>query len=153
MAADGSTIKGEFISAHLRSVPVPMRLKRVAASRPASPAANTRISAKAQGTWEGALRILRTWEGGDPPEGATIQLKIRLADGENGSTGGVSGILPDRSTELPVTAIVQDGDRLQFEVKASAAVYKARINGNELTGEWSQFNTDPVSFTLKRVSR
>jgi hypothetical protein len=153
MAADGSTIKGEFLSAQLRSVPVPMQLKRTSAPPSAPAAGNSRIAAEAQGTWEGSFRILKTWEGGDPPEGTTIQLRIRLAGTESGATGGARGVFPNQNNELPVTAIVQSGDRLQFEIKAAGAVFKARLKGGELTGEWSQFNSDPVSLTLKRASR
>jgi hypothetical protein len=153
MSADGSTIKGEFLSAQLRSVPVPMQLKRTSAPPSAPAAGNSRIAAEAQGTWEGSFRILKTWEGGDPPEGTTIQLRIRLAGTESGATGGARGVFPNQNNELPVTAIVQSGDRLQFEIKAAGAVYKARLKGGELTGEWSQFNSDPVSLTLKRASR
>ncbi len=147
VAADGSTIKGEFVSALLRSVPVPMRLKRVGEARLKPPAGNGSISGDVQGVWEGALRIPRTWEGGDPPEGTTLQLRIRLAAGE----GGATGIFPNQKTESPITGIAQDGRRVQFEVKASGAFYKAELKGGELTGQWSQFNSDPVSLTLKRV--
>lgn len=153
MAPDGSAVNGEFLSANVRRVPVPMQLKRVGAPRLSQQVKSTQISAEAQGVWEGSLRIPRTWEGGDPPEGTTLRLRIRLAGGENGATGSAAGIFPTQNNELPVTAIVQDGDRLQFEVKASGTVYKARLKGDELTGEWSQFNIEPVNFTLKRVSR
>lgn len=131
----------------LRSVPVPMRLKRVGEARAKLPVGNGPISGDVQGVWEGALRIRRTWEGGDPPEGTTLQLRIRLAAGE----GGATGIFPNQKTESPITGIAQDGRRVQFEVRASGAFYRAELKGGELKGQWSQFNSDPVSLTLKRV--
>jgi hypothetical protein len=153
MAADGSAINGEFLSATLRTVPVPMELKRVGGPRFPEGVKSTQISAEVQGVWEGSLKIVRTWEGGDPPEGTTLRLRIKLAAGANGATGSAAGIFPTQNNELPVTAIVQDGDSVRFEVKASGSAFKAHLKGDELTGEWSQFNSAPVSLTLKRTSR
>ncbi len=132
LTADGAAITGEFVSASLRSVPVPMRLRR---------------AGQVQGVWEGVLRIPATWEGGDPPEGITRRLRIRLASND----GGATGIFQNQKAELPVTGIVQNGAHVQFEIRASGAVFKAELKGDELAGEWSQFNADPVGLTLKRV--
>jgi hypothetical protein len=56
-----------------------------------------------------------------------------------------------RQADLPVTGVVQNGSQVQFEIRASGAVFKGELKGGELSGQWSQFNAGPVSLTLKRV--
>lgn len=149
LSPDGQTMKGDYLCANLRTVPVPMQLKRVSEVKLKPPTKSTAISKELEGTWEGVARFARTWENDDPLAGSAVGFRVRLASGPDGVAAGVFAKLAEPQTEVPLAIITQNSARLRFEIRSAGAVFTGDLSGNKLVGEWRQFGADPVPLTLE----
>lgn len=150
ISPDGRSLTGDFVSAALRTVPVPVGLNFVSDS-----ARNRRtpfgpITKELAGTWEGSLALGKTWEGADP---ATLTFRVTLANGEDGAAIGSATNVFEKGKNAAVTNVRQDGSRVRFEVKSLSAVFEGEHKNGQIVGRWSQFNNDPVPLTLKHAAR
>jgi len=152
LSPDGDTLKGDYLSTLLRTVPVPMHLKRISEPKLKPRAKSTPIAKQFEGTWEGVAKFAGTWESDDPLAGSTVGFGVRLASGPDGLATGALTKLAEPQTELPLSLITQQGDSLRFEVRSAGAVYIGELTGQELVGEWRQFGAAPVALTFKRTA-
>ncbi len=146
LSPDGQSIQGDFLSAFQRTVPVPVELRRIAPPRVTPAAQNTGISKELEGVWEGTAKLGFSWEPDDPRAGRAVNLGFKLAGGTVGT-----GALMKSGGEVPFSLVVQKGPSVRLELASEGAVFVGELRGGELVGDWSQFDTDPVPLTLKRV--
>ena len=152
ISSDGATMKGDWICALLRAVPVPMQLKRVSEATLAPAAKSTSISKEFEGTWEGTAKVGTTWETDNPLAGGTMKLQVSFATSADGSGTGVLLKLGERDVKLPLSSVSQAGSSLRFKARGEAVTFTGELAGEELKGEWRQFGFEPVAATLKRVT-
>ena len=145
LAGDGKTIKGEFISGFLLAVPVPIELRRTGEAQLGAQIPSGRITSEAEGTWTGSLVLKTSWEENDRRVGAPTPIRITLGHAADGTASGVFD-------KLLLSAIRQQGAQVQFEAKGGGAVFVGQLHGDELTGEWTQFDADPVALVLHRAN-
>lgn len=145
LSSDGRSFKGDFISGFMLAVPVPIELHSATEGRPAALPASGPLTSDLEGKWEGSLVLTSSWEENDQRVGVATPVRIVLRRGPDGSASGAFG-------EFPLSAIRQRGTRLQFEAKGAGAVFVGDLKGDELAGQWTQFDADPVSLTLRRAA-
>jgi len=143
---DGKAIKGNFISGFMLVVPVPVELRWTGQAEAPNPAPTQPVGSDFAGAWEGVLTLKSSWEESDPRIGQATPIRITLAN-----AAGTFTKLGATDPALPIGNITLDGSRVQFEVKGAAAVFVGRIEGDQLTGEWTQFDADPVALVLHRA--
>jgi len=144
ISADGKSIKGGFVSAFLLAVPVAIELRRTAEPQVAVAISSGPISSEAEGTWTGNLTLKTSWEDNDQRTGTPTPVRITLGHAADGNASGAFD-------KLPLSSIRQQGTHLQFEAKGASAVFVGEIEGDELTGQWTQFDADPVALVLHRA--
>lgn len=150
LSADGQSIEGDFLSAFLLHVPVPIRLRRVAQPVMQAPAGST-LSKDLEGTWEGVVKLGASWEADDPRAGSTIAVQVTLSNGPGGVATGTLKKPGSAEPALALSVIQASQSGLRFEVKGAGAAYVAHLQDNELSGEWRQFDLEPVTLKLARV--
>lgn len=149
LSPDGQSIKGDFLSAALRTVPVPVELRRISGPRVNAAAKSTPIAKELEGTWEGIAKLGASWENDDPRAGSSVAVRLKLA----GGPGGLAvGALTKAAAEgdVPLSVVAQKGSSVRLELPSEGAVFVGELRGGELVGDWSQFDADPVPLTLKR---
>ncbi len=147
LSPDGRTIKGDFLSAFQRTVPVPIELQRVSAARVNPSATNTPLARELEGIWEGAGKLGSSWESDDPRAGSAVNIRLKLAGGPGGMA---AGSLLKAAGEVPFSLVTQQGASIRLELAGEGAVFVGELRGRDLVGDWSQFDADPVPLTLKR---
>jgi len=150
LSPDGASIAGDFISAHLLTVPVPIRLTRTGNARLEEPPRSTPLTKSLEGDWEGVLALGPSFEKEDRRSGsATVRLTLR--NGPEGATG-VLAKPGAKAAPMPLTAIRQVGVDLRFEVRGAGATFDGRIGPNGIAGEWRQFDFGPARLQLQRAT-
>ncbi len=127
LSADGGAISGSLSG---EGESTPFQLKRLGDARIQPPPASTPISGAFEGVWEGTL--------GDGDRMLRLSLKLRRAS--DGAGAGSLTTLGQNSPEIPLTAITQNGDRLQFEIRAIGGAYSGKLDPvkAEIAGIWTQ---------------
>lgn len=133
--ATGTEIKGEWKQA---ANVTPMVFRRGASAT----AANSALTKAFEGTWHGLL---------DQGKDFKIELVLKLSQAADGSATGTLANTDAKSRELPVSAIIQKGTSLQFEVGLLKASFEGTLTGSTITGKWSQEGLlDNIPLTFKR---
>lgn len=151
ISPDGKSIEGDFVSAFLLHVPVPVRLERVLEAIIQEPCGSTPLSKNLEGTWEGVLTLGASWEKDDQRAGSTVTVRVTLANVPGGAATGTLKKSGTTEPNLPITGIQQSQNSLRFEVRGAGATYVAELKDRELVGEWRQFDLDPVPLTLRHI--
>jgi hypothetical protein len=136
LSADGAAMSGS-VSGGGESTP--FQLKRLGDARIQPPPASTPISDAFEGAWEGAL--------GDG--GRTLQLSLKLRRAADGTGAGSLTTVGQDSAEIPITTVTQNGDRLQFEIRAIGGAYSGKLDAakGEISGIWTQAGSNtPLVF-------
>jgi hypothetical protein len=140
LSADGMTLSGDFASRQVGTVP--FTLTRTGAARieatPASPA----IGKELEGDWTGTLEV----------NGMQLQLALTTSNQPDGTaTGGLVNVA--EGLELPISAIVQKGSTVTFEVRAIGGAYSGALNSDatELIGAFTQ-GSQAAPVTFRRAS-
>ena len=152
ISSDGTTMKGDWLCALLRAVPVPMQLKRVSEATLSPVAKSTPISKELEGTWEGTAKLGSTWEPDNPLAGSTMKFQVSFATGADGAGTGILIKLGERDVKLPLSSVSQTGSSLRFEARGEGVTYTGELAGGELQGEWRQFGFEPAAARLRRVA-
>ena len=119
--------------------PHPVAFKRAGAANVALPAANSTMAKGFEGAWWGTY---------DPGGTTLFHLILKLSRKPDGTASGTLTNIDGGNTETPISAIVQAGDFLQFEVRALAGTFRGKLEagGAEIKGEWLQPNSTPLTF-------
>jgi hypothetical protein len=132
---DKRTIAGDFMQGEGT---VPFAVSRTGEAKLEPPPASTAIAKELAGEWSGALDA----------NGQTLRLVLKLAaDGDRPATGVLVSV-DQGGVEIPVTAVIQKGDRLTVVVQRVAGRYEGELKDGQLTGTWTQGPaTLPLVFT------
>jgi len=152
LSPDGRSLDGEFISAFLLTVPVPIHLHWVSDSTiHVMPISTAAIAKDLEGTWQGSLKYGASWEENDPRAGSTIAVKIKLSNTPSGPARGGYQKEGSPDPELPLSIIQQNQNTLRFEIPGAGVAFTAELHNGELSGMWRQFDLDPAPLTLRRA--
>jgi hypothetical protein len=99
------------------------------------------VAAEFEGAWEARVPA---------PGGAETRLRMTLTNRQGSATGSLTTVAPG-SPDLTLSAILQQGLEISFELKANLARYTGQLKDGCLVGEWSQ-DGHAVPLTWKRVT-
>jgi hypothetical protein len=134
--ADASSIAGEFITTE-GGYAIPFNLARTGDAIVEAPPKSAAISKELEGTWNGTVEF----------EGKKERLVLKLANKADGTAMGTVVDRDGSNVEIPVGMAQKDAS-VTIEVAAVRASFSGVLNGNELTGTWSQGPlTLPLTFT------
>ena len=137
---DGTTISGDFSSRQVSTVP--FTLTRKGDARIEATPASAPIGKELEGDWTGTLEI----------NGMPLQLALTTSNQPDGTaTGGLVNVA--EGLELPISAIVQKGSTVTFEVRAIGGAYSGALNSDatELIGAFTQ-GSQAAPVTFRRAS-
>lgn len=109
---------------------VPFELTRTGEARKINITPSTPLGPEFVGTWEGTLQA----------GGRSLRLQVHLKQGPDGKAQGHMVSLDQGASEIVITTITQEGNKLEFEVRMVNGAYKGTLNEakTEITGEWTQ---------------
>jgi hypothetical protein len=114
-------------------------MKWVSAPSVRLPVKSTPIGTEFEGDWDGTLSA---------SDGRQLRLRVRLANGPDTAIGTLAS--PGQGTpDLPLNGIVQQGDKISFELKAGGR-YSGQLKDGRVVGEWSQ-DGQALPLTFQRV--
>lgn len=91
------------------------------------------------GDWAGTLSF----------PGASLRLIFHITDSENGPTTIIESV-DQQNTMIPAETVV-DGDSITFTVERLNVEYVAKVTGDIIVGEFTQFGNTMPDFTLSRA--
>lgn len=134
--ADAKSIAGEFITT-AGGYAIPFNLARTGDAIVEAAPKNTAIGEELEGTWNGTVEF----------EGKRERLVLKMANEADGTAAGTVVDRDGSNVAIPI-GIAQKAVSVTIEVAAVKASFTGVLNGNELTGTWSQGPlTLPVTFT------
>lgn len=105
-------------------------------ANPESIAVNKKTNGKLVGQWQGTLEA-----------GVSLRLVFKIVQSSEGGLLGTIDSLDQGATDIPMTAIKSDGDKIRFECKTIGGVFQAALDktASEISGSWEQGgNTLPL---------
>jgi hypothetical protein len=148
LSPDDHSVEGNFVCGCLRNVPVPLRLKRTAEPAVKLPAPGGPLGAEFAGTWEAKVKLSASWEDGTALPDKTVRVRLTREG------AGIFVNTSDPKAELPLSTIVRKDGKPAFEVRGAGAVFTGgELHGRELSGTWSELNSDPVTLTFTRIAQ
>lgn len=151
LSEDGSTMKGGFLIAYLRTAPVPLTLRRVAEARVKAGPPSTPVASELLGTWSGVVKYGRASSETDLPASRTLPVRFTIEATPGGVARGSMTHPYDSAKKVALTTVSQNGAEVRLEGRSVMAVFTGRLRGSELAGEWKQFGTDAVPLTLTKL--
>lgn len=139
LSPDGKTIKGNFVQG---GGSFAMQLKWISEPAVKVPVKSTAIAKEFEGTWEGTLSA---------PNGTQLRLRLKLANGADGTAAGVLNSLDQGGQDIPINTITQKGAHIKLELKLVNGSYEGDLKGDELAGNWTQGLALPLTF--KRAAK
>ncbi len=139
----GKSMVGSAMFGRYRHI---FRLERVSDAKLEPAKSPGGLSKAFQGDWQGAVKYGKTFgemtpPEGNTPEGTTFGVLVRFSAGPDGLARGELA-RADEQAWFPLDAVVQDGDRVRFEVFSAAAVYEGTLQGDRIVGEWRQLGAE-----------
>src|SRR5262245_54435982 len=124
VAAETQTMSGDFSQA---GATLPFSLTRKGEPQFAAAPVSTKVSANAEGSWEGTLDV----------GSQQLRLVVKLSNTDSGAQGVVIS-LDQGGAEIPITQIVQDGAKLTLSVGSIGAHYDGEVGADKIDGRWMQ---------------
>lgn len=90
------------------------------------------------GDWSGTLNM----------GGANLRLVFHILESDAGYSASIESV--DQGGAIIPTTMEVNGNALVFVVEQIDVEYRARVSGNEIVGEFSQFGMTMPNFTLRR---
>jgi len=149
LSADQQSMEGTLISGFLLTVPVAVELRRSGEPRMSASVSNGQITGDIEGVWEGTITPKPSWEPDDPRIGPPVQVRLRFSRGRDGVASG--SFSSNGAAGIALSAIRQQGSSLRFDVQGAGAVFDGHLDGEELIGEWVQFDADSIQVAFHRA--
>ena len=106
-------------------------------------AKSTPIAKEFEGTWEGALTT---------PDGTKLRLRVKLANGADGTAAGTLNSLDQGGADMPLSTITQKGAAITLELNLVGGKFAGDLKGDELVGTWTQ-GMGSLPLTFKRAAK
>ncbi|MGC9969414.1 MAG: hypothetical protein ABSE56_02370 [Bryobacteraceae bacterium] len=140
LSPSGKAIKGSFTQG---GATLTFELKWVSEPNVKLAAKSTPITKEFEGTWEGALAV---------PDGTKLRLRVKLANGADGTAAGTLNSLDQGAVEMPLSTITQKGSAITLELKLVGGTFTGDLKGDELVGTWAQ-GMGSLPLTFKRGAK
>jgi hypothetical protein len=140
LSPSGKAIQGGFTQG---GASLTFELKWTSEPNVKPPAKSTPIAKEFEATWEGALSL---------PDGSKLRLRVKLANGADGTAAGTLNSLDQGAVEMPLSTIMQKGSAITLELKVVGGAFAGDLKGDELVGTWTQ-GPGSLPLTLKRGSK
>jgi hypothetical protein len=116
---------------------VKFELKRTGEAKVQLPPPSTPITKDLEGNWEGTLQA----------KDQTYRLLAAFRTGPDGKGAGNLVSIDQGGIDIPITYVMQEGDKVTFEIKAIAGKYVGKLNETkiDIVGEWTQ---GPITLPL-----
>jgi hypothetical protein len=139
ISADGQSMSGDFVAG---GNPVPFKLTRTGDPHVELPKNSPAVPERFTGEWEGAIEAVAV----------KLRLVLKLSNGPEGATAVLIS-LDQGNSEIPVTAIDSDGNRLSLKVNAVGAELTGEIDdaGTTFNGAWLQAGKSLPVILKKKV--
>jgi hypothetical protein len=139
LSADGKLMEGTFAQG---GASFPLKLTRTGEAKVEVPTASPAVGPEFVGTWEGTLQA-----------GNGLRLSLTIANNKAGAEATLLSI-DQGNARIPVSAITQNGAKLNLQVSAVSGGYDCSINkeGTELNGTWTQAGNS-LSLQLKKSAK
>ncbi len=92
--------------------------------------------------------IAGDWNGELNAQGTKLRLVLHVKKNSDDTFAATIDSLDQGANAIPVSAVSQKGNDVKLELKGIAASYQGKLNpaGTEITGEWNQGGTLPLTF-------
>jgi hypothetical protein len=125
LAKDGKALSGTFTQG---GGTIPFALTRTGEAKIEPLPKSTAITKEVEGSWEGSLDI----------DGTVLRLLARLSNGPDGTGTGTLVSLDQGGAEIPIGAVIQDGEKIKLLVPAIVGTYEGALKDGQLSGTWTQ---------------
>ena len=114
----------------------------------ASPTPALPAFATAQAAPSESKSIVGDWNGALEAQGTKLRLVLHVKKNPDGTLAATIDSLDQNANAIPVSTVSQKGNDVKLELSGIAASYQGKLNpaGTEITGEWNQGGTLPLTF-------
>lgn len=151
ISEDGVTMKGGFLVAFVRTVPVPLTMRRVSDAKVTAGPPSTPVGKDLAGTWSGEVKYGHATSETELPASKMLSVRVTIDGSPGGAARGTMTNPFDSAKPVALTTVAQQGAQVRFEARSAMTVFTGVLRGNEIAGEWKQFGADAVPLTLKKM--
>ena len=121
---------------------MPLKLTRTGEAKVEAVRPSPAIAPEFVGTWEGTIQA-----------GPGLRIVLTITNGRAGAEALMVSV-DQGNAQIPVSAIIQKGTKLNLQVKAVSGGYEGEINkeGTELNGTWTQLGNS-LTLQLKKAAK
>lgn len=139
ISPDGNTLSG---IANSGNGPIPFQVKRTGEAKVNLPPPNSALPKEFEGTWQATVNS----------GGAQARLLLTLSRGSDGTASGVLTSVDQGNTQIPVTAVTIQGNRVSLEIRAVSGSFTGTLGADgAISGTWRE-GTASVPLTFQRAA-